>query len=247
MANYTWSTPTQLKNCLNPSLAQDAATKSYVDNAIANSGGGGGNYGNANVANYLPTFTGNVGAGNVNLVGSGDLLLTATGNINLIPDTGNIIATGNVSANYFLGNGSFLTGIAISNIANVLIINARENVSLVGANTTVTFDVLTSAVQYQTAAAIATTTVNFRGNSTQTLNSMLSVGQSITVTYVMTTTATGYAVSTVQVDGVTQTVKYPDSAVPTAAVNATTAYTYTIIKTASTPTYIVLGSQTRYQ
>jgi len=46
-------------------------------------------YGNANVAAYLPTYTGN-----------------------LVALTGNVTTTANVSANYFLGNGSQLTGIA---------------------------------------------------------------------------------------------------------------------------------------
>jgi hypothetical protein len=186
MAQFTWATPTQIKNCLDPSLAQDAATKNYVDTTI----GQGGTYGNANVAVYLPTYTGN--------------------------------------------------------IANVLMVTSRENVTLVGANTTVTFDVLTSAIQFQTANATAATTVNFRGNSTTTLNTMLAVGQSVTVTYVMNTGATGYVVSTVQVDGTTQTVKYPNGVPPAAIASATNSFTYTIIKTAATPTYTVLGTQTGY-
>jgi hypothetical protein len=44
------------------------------------------NYSNANVANYLPVFSGNISAGNVS-------------------------AVGNVAGNYFLGNGSQLTGV----------------------------------------------------------------------------------------------------------------------------------------
>lgn len=49
-------------------------------------------YGNANVADYLPTYTGNVGAAD-------------------------ITASGNVTANFFVGNGSQLTGVqAFSNV-----------------------------------------------------------------------------------------------------------------------------------
>jgi hypothetical protein len=50
--------------------------------------------------------------------------LSVAGNIyaaNLIVDhsaTGNIVATGNISGNYFLGNGSQLTGISAQSIAN---------------------------------------------------------------------------------------------------------------------------------
>jgi|688.fasta_scaffold00286_11 hypothetical protein len=58
-------------------------------------------YGNANVANYLPTFSGNLTAGNI----------SATGNI-----TG-----GNVIGNYLYGNGIYITGLnagSASQIAN---------------------------------------------------------------------------------------------------------------------------------
>jgi len=90
-------------------------------------------YSNANVAAYLPTYTGNLVAltGNVittanisgnYFIGNGSLLTgmysntdvaaylpTYTGN--LVALTGNVTTTANVSANYFLGNGSQLTGI----------------------------------------------------------------------------------------------------------------------------------------
>jgi hypothetical protein len=46
------------------------ATTQFVVNAIG--GGGGGSYGNANVANYLPTYTGFIG-GNVGLTVTGNL------------------------------------------------------------------------------------------------------------------------------------------------------------------------------
>jgi hypothetical protein len=42
-------------------------------------GGGGGNYGNANVAAYLPTYTGNLQAGNLSVTG----LANVTGNVNV--------------------------------------------------------------------------------------------------------------------------------------------------------------------
>jgi hypothetical protein len=95
-----------------------------------------GNYSNANVANYLPTYTGNlvsltgpvtttanITGGNLRTAGS----ITATGNIaggNIV--TGNLVAAnveslgtvsavGNVTGTYFIGNGAFLTGIASGN------------------------------------------------------------------------------------------------------------------------------------
>jgi hypothetical protein len=56
------------------------------------------NYSNANVAAYLPTFSGNLG--NVNIV-------NASGNVN----GGNLVSAGNVSGSYIFGNGSQLTGL----------------------------------------------------------------------------------------------------------------------------------------
>ena len=44
-------------------------------------------YNNSNVANYLPTFSGNLAAGNIS-------------------------ASGNIRANYFIGNAAYLTGIS---------------------------------------------------------------------------------------------------------------------------------------
>ena len=77
-------------------------------------------YSNANVSTYLPVNTANVAAGNVIVTGAVSAAnittagsVSATGNVtggNIIT-AGNVSATGNVSANYFVGNGSLLTGI----------------------------------------------------------------------------------------------------------------------------------------
>ena len=99
-------------------------------------------YSNSNVANYLPTYTGNlaslagnvvttanISAGNVilssagNIVsGTGNLTLISTGNINLLPTSGATVV-GNLSANYYFGNGAFLTGIAAGNYSNSNVAN----------------------------------------------------------------------------------------------------------------------------
>ena len=88
------------------------------------------NYGNSNVADYLPTYTGNLAGGNISVTGyvygngafltglpagysNADVaayLPTYTGNLT----AGNISAAGNVTAQYFVGNGAFLTGLPAS-------------------------------------------------------------------------------------------------------------------------------------
>jgi hypothetical protein len=60
--------------------------------------------------------TGNVTGGNLTTAG----LVSATGNVagGNLTTTGLVSASGNVSGNYFLGNGSQLSGIAVSTLAN---------------------------------------------------------------------------------------------------------------------------------
>ena len=78
-------------------------------------------YSNANVAAYLPTYTGNISAGNIKT----DNLLYANGvawSFGSTYSNTNVAAylptyTGNVSANYFIGNGATLTYITGSNVS----------------------------------------------------------------------------------------------------------------------------------
>jgi len=124
---------------------------------------GGSSYGNANVAVYLPTYTGNLASltGNVTttaniagnfFIGNGSQLTglpegytnanvaaylpTYTGN--LVSLTGNVTTTGNITANYFVGNGSQLTGLPESytnaNVAAYLA-GSAGNIIPVGNNT----------------------------------------------------------------------------------------------------------------
>lgn len=122
-----------------------------------------------------------------------------------------------------------------------------ENVSLIGAQTgTYNFNLYSNAINFTTANASANLTLNFRGNSTISLNTILANGQSTTGTYVMKTGATAYSVSNVQVDGSAQTIQWATATPPFTFPNSLMSYTFTIIKTSTTPTYTVLGSGTRY-
>ena len=72
-------------------------------------------YANSNVADYLPTYTGNVSANY--FIGNGSLLTglpTSYSNTNVASYLPTY--TGNVSANYFIGNGSTLTDITGANV-----------------------------------------------------------------------------------------------------------------------------------
>ena len=123
----------------------------------------------------------------------------------------------------------------------------RTTVSATAATGTVNFDAATQSVLYYTTNASANWTLNIRGTSGATLNSMLAVGDSITVTFLATNGATAYYNNVLQIDGTTVTPKWQNGVAPTAG-NASSidAYVYAIVKTASTPTYTVFASQTKF-
>ena len=123
----------------------------------------------------------------------------------------------------------------------------RTTVSAIAATGTVAFDAITQGVLYYTTNASANWTLNIRGNSSTTLNSLLVVGDAITVTHLVTQGATAYYNNVLQIDGSSVTPKWQGGVAPTAG-NASNidAYVYTVIKTAATPTYTVFASQTKF-
>jgi hypothetical protein len=123
----------------------------------------------------------------------------------------------------------------------------RTTVAATAATGTIAYDAVTQGVLYFTSNASANWTLNIRGNSGTTLNSILAVGDAITVTHLVTTGATAYYNNALQIDGSAITPKY-QGGTAWAAGNASSidAYVYTVIKTAATPTYTVFASQTKF-
>lgn len=120
-------------------------------------------------------------------------------------------------------------------------------ISATAATGTINYDVTTQSVLYYTSNASANWTVNFRGSSGTSLNTLLSTGQAITVAFLVTQGATAYYNNVVQVDGSSVTPKY-QGGTAWAAGNASgiDVYTYTIIKTGSAA-FTILASQTQFK
>ena len=118
----------------------------------------------------------------------------------------------------------------------------RTTVSATAAATTVNFDASTQGVLYYTSNATANWTLNIRGTSGATLDSILATGDAITVSFLVTNGSTAYYQTAFQIDGSAVTPKYSGGTAP-ASGNASSidVYTYTIIKTASS-TYTVFGA-----
>lgn len=119
-------------------------------------------------------------------------------------------------------------------------------ISATAATGTINYDVLTQTVLYYTTNASANFTVNIRGNGSNTLNSIMSTNQVMTVAFLCTNGATAYYNNVVTIDGSSVTPKWQGGSAPSAG-NASSidVYVYTVIKTAAS-TYTVLASQTRF-
>jgi len=122
------------------------------------------------------------------------------------------------------------------------------NVSATAATGTVNMDVVTASAWLYTSNASANWTFNFRGDSGTTLASLLATNDSITVAFAVTQGTTAYYPTAFQIDGTSVTPKWLGGTAP-AAGNASSVdlYTFTIIKTAATPTYTVLASQSQFK
>jgi hypothetical protein len=124
----------------------------------------------------------------------------------------------------------------------------KEKVTVTSVATTgsTNFDFLTQAVLYHTTTATGQFTLNLRGSSSTTLNNMLSVGESVTGAFLNTNTT--FYVSTITIDGSSTnvTLEYQGGAAPTAGNAGIDVYSFTAIKTSTTPAYTILAAQTQF-
>lgn len=122
----------------------------------------------------------------------------------------------------------------------------KINVSATALSANLNFNVLDQPILYLTTNATANATVNFRGNSTIAMDTLLRTGQSITVSLLVTNSSVAYKANVVQVDGVTQIPKWAGGAEPiNGNINNIDLYSYTIVKTANA-TFTIFASQQKY-
>jgi hypothetical protein len=133
---------------------------------------------------------------------------------------------------------------AVSNTFNYIV--EPTTISATAATGTINYDVGTQSILYYTTNASANWTINLRASSSATLNSLMSTGQTITVTFLATQGATAYYNSAVTIDGSAVTPKWQSGIAPNAGnINSIDSYTYAIIKTGNAA-FTVIASQTRY-
>lgn len=179
---------------------------------------------------------------------SGVLELQAAGVTKLTVNSSGVTGTNLPAlnaANTFTGTQTFS---GTSSVQAIVLNDAAEvaTISATAATGTINYDITTQSVLYYTTSASANWTVNFRGSSGTSLNTLMSTGQSMTAAFLVTQGATAYYNSAVQIDGSSVTPKYQGgTAYASGNANSIDVYTYTIIKTASA-TFTVLMSQTKF-
>lgn len=135
-----------------------------------------------------------------------------------------------------------------SNI-NAVLTSAIETVNVLSSALPATLNVYVSTVStliYAPVIATANWVLNVASTTGVTLNTLLSVGQSITLELDATMGATSYVCTAINVDGVTQAVQWQGGTAPAGGfANSINVYTIKITKTAAN-TYAVLASMTQF-
>ena len=211
---------------------------------------------NANYANY-----------------AGDVINGYQPNITTVGSLSGLSVLGGATAASFTGDGAGLTNIANANYANfagTVLTNAQPNITSVGGLTSLSvagvtsiytglesstfyapvtgvqvLDLNNSSIFYITGNAIGNVTLNFQYGP-NSIAGLLATQQSVISTYILPVGSTPYGVTGIQIDSVAANIKWAGNITPSQIANTTQIYTFTILKTSSTPTYNVYGSATRY-
>jgi hypothetical protein len=205
------------------------------------------NVGNVNTTNLIVTTANATTINTSALTGATLTISTGAGsNGNIIISSNNtedirITPDGNVG----IGITAPTSLVHIGGTTTLQQILEKSNVTASAMGANVNFDVLDVAVVYYTANSTANSTLNLRGNSTVSLNSVMSTNQTITVVFSVTNNATAFRVANLQIDGTAITPKWSGGSAPTASANSVDSYAFSVIKTGSAA-YTVLGSKTQF-
>jgi hypothetical protein len=139
-----------------------------------------------------------------------------------------------------IGRATFNGGGKIQQVAE------KVTSSATAATGTLTYDVITQAVLNYTTNASGNWTLNVRGDGSNSLDSIMDTGESITIAHLVPQGATAYYNSAFQIDGSGVTPEWQGGSAPTEGnTNSIDVYSYTIIKTGAA-TFTVLAAQTQF-
>lgn len=177
---------------------------------------------------------------------TGDLWVDSDGTASSL-DPADFITLESASTTYLSQSSASSTYVATDGgtLTNGLLVSPAEDITIeaISASATVNFDVKTQAILYYTGNASANFTLNFRGDSDETLNSIISTGESITAAFLVTNGGTAYYPTAFQIDGSSVTPKWSGGSAPTGGnADSIDAYSFTIIKTGDAAFTVLAGA-----
>jgi hypothetical protein len=219
--------------------------------------------GSSGLATYRG-YTGSVGAG---YTGSASTVIGYSGSIGYTGSASTVIGyTGSKGdPNGYTGSkgdigysGSFNTAVTFTftgspTVPAAIFYNMLETTTVVASAipSTVNFYISSQSIIFYNVAATANWILNVAHSSGTSLNSVLSVGQSISLNVLVLLGSTPYYNTSVQIDGITTGVTtywLGNSGPPVSGhANSVDSYSYSIIKTSSAPTYSVFASQAQFK
>ena len=168
-----------------------------------------------------------------------DVTNAATGNAPSVTATG---GDSNIDLS-FAGKGVGRVSLGAAKIQQTA---EKVTTEATAATGTVNYDVITQAVWNFTTDASGNWTLNIRGDGSNSLNSIMDAGESITVAHIVKQGGTAYYNSAVQVDGASVTPEWQGGSAPSAGnANSLDVYSYTVIKTGDAA-FTVLASVTQF-
>lgn len=158
--------------------------------------------------------------------------------------------TNNIASKLPVTGGTMTGGLTVpsATVNGTLDIEEVFEKVAIGSSTsgTINYDFLGQGVVFFSANQTANRTINFYGDSGNTFNSILDIGQSATCSVLLAQGATAYYLNAYQVDGSAVTPKWSGGEAPTEGnASGIDVYTFTVIKTADAA-FTVLASQTQF-
>ena len=161
--------------------------------------------------------------------------------------TATLTINGSSSINNLYVTGITTLGVTTStSYINFTDVHEKTQVVAGTANGTSNLDVVNGTIYLFTSNSTGTWTHNIRGDGSTTLNSLLEIGQAITVTVISKQNNTSHYSANITIDGAAQT-EYWYNATPVSGQSTTgyDTYTWNIIKTANA-TFTVLANQSMF-
>ena len=198
------------------------------------------------------TSSGNVAGTNINgsaVISAGNVSGTnfnTTANVISIAGSAPNVASTTANADILLSPNGVAGRVTFNGGGKIQQTAEKVTTEATAATGTVNYDVLTQAVWNFTTNASANWTLNVRGDGSNSLNSIMDTGESITIAHIVSQGGTAYYNNAFQIDGSGVTPEWQGGEAPTEG-NASSldTYTYTIIKTADA-TFTVLAAQTQF-